>query len=78
MKTAISIPDPVFQAAESLAKQLGISRSELYSKAVEAFVNLHKNKGITEILNKVYSEANNSLEDDYCRLQIHSLNEDDW
>jgi len=40
MKTAISIPDQIFQQAEFLANELGMSRSELYSKAIEAFIKL--------------------------------------
>ncbi|MFM5891936.1 MAG: ribbon-helix-helix domain-containing protein, partial [Dolichospermum sp.] len=38
MKTAISLPDPVFEEAESLARQLGVSRSELYTKALKAYL----------------------------------------
>jgi metal-responsive CopG/Arc/MetJ family transcriptional regulator len=55
MKTAISIPDPVFKAADSLAKRLGVSRSELYSKAINEFLSKHRDQGVTEILNGVYS-----------------------
>lgn len=32
MKTAISIPDPIFEAAEGFARRLGMSRSELYAR----------------------------------------------
>lgn len=35
MKTAISLPDSVFEEAEALAQQLGLSRSELYTKALK-------------------------------------------
>jgi hypothetical protein len=38
MKTAVSIPDEVFAAAERLADQLGWSRSQLYSKALADFL----------------------------------------
>jgi predicted DNA-binding protein len=34
MKTAISLPDEVFESAEQLAKRLGKSRSELYALAI--------------------------------------------
>jgi metal-responsive CopG/Arc/MetJ family transcriptional regulator len=34
MKTAVSIPDPLFEAADNLAGRLGISRSELYARAL--------------------------------------------
>ena len=37
MKTAVSIPDTVFKSAERLAERLGVSRSELYARAVEAY-----------------------------------------
>ena len=38
MRTTISIPDPTYEAAGQLARRLGISRSELISRAVAAFV----------------------------------------
>jgi len=40
MKTAISLPDPVFNQAEALAQQLGLSRSELYTRALQAYLYL--------------------------------------
>ena len=38
MKTAVSLPKHVFYKAEQLAKQLGMSRSELYKKALEKYL----------------------------------------
>jgi metal-responsive CopG/Arc/MetJ family transcriptional regulator len=78
MKTAISIPDQVFEAAETLAHRLGVSRSELYAKAVEAFINEHRNQGVKESLNKVYSSESNSLDDEYYKLQQRSIGKEDW
>ncbi len=78
MKTAISIPDTVFQSAESLAQRLGVSRSELYSKAVEEFINSNNSQGVTEILNRVYHGKNSELDDDYYGLQVNSLDKEDW
>lgn len=54
MKTAISIPDPVFQSAEQLAERLGVSRSELYTKALAAMIEKHRNDLVTAQLNDVY------------------------
>lgn len=48
MKTAISIRDELFEAAERTAKVLGISRSELYTKAVGEFVERHADERVTE------------------------------
>lgn len=37
MKTAISIPNLIFEEAEEAAKELRMSRSELYTKALREF-----------------------------------------
>jgi metal-responsive CopG/Arc/MetJ family transcriptional regulator len=38
MKTAVSIPDPLFQAAERLARRRGLRRSQLYAEALAHLV----------------------------------------
>jgi metal-responsive CopG/Arc/MetJ family transcriptional regulator len=38
MKTAVSIPDPLFRAAERLARRRGLRRSQLYAEALERLV----------------------------------------
>jgi len=78
MKTAISIPDQVFEAAEQLGRRLGISRSELYAKAVSEYINDHRNMNITDTLNRVYSEKKSSLDPTNQNLQFNSLQEDEW
>lgn len=57
MKTAISIPDDVFEKAEKIAKRLKMSRSELYAKAVEAYVDAHTPDAITESWNAMLAEV---------------------
>lgn len=51
MKTAVSIPDPVFDEAEALAKRLGISRSKLYARALGTFVANHAPDQLTSAMN---------------------------
>ena len=51
MKTAISLPNDVFEAAEATAKQLGLSRSELYTRAIRAYLEAHGTDRLTEKLN---------------------------
>ena len=80
MKTAISIPDPVFESAERLAKRLGISRSQFYTEAVDALVEKHRYHGVTEQLDAVY-ETNpeaSRLDQDIEAIQVQSLNEEEW
>jgi metal-responsive CopG/Arc/MetJ family transcriptional regulator len=56
MKTAISLPDPLFEEAEATAKELGISRSKLIRTALEEFLSRRKASEITRRLNKSYTE----------------------
>jgi metal-responsive CopG/Arc/MetJ family transcriptional regulator len=50
MKTAISIPDEVYGAAEELVERLGTSRSQLYSRALAEFVARHSPDRVTAAL----------------------------
>ena len=54
MKTAVSIPDRVFDAAEKLAARLGVSRSQLYANALASLVEMHREDLITSRLNEIY------------------------
>ena len=78
MKTAISIPDRIFFAAESLAKQLGMSRSELFVRAVEAYIEAHKRDELREALDAVYDEEPSDLDQDLAQLQWNSVAKEDW
>ena len=57
MKTAISIPDDLFDDAERLAQELNKSRSRLYGDAVREYVARHSAKRVTETLDRVCAEA---------------------
>lgn len=78
MKTAISIPDQLFEAAEELAKRLGVSRSELYQRAVRRFVEEHSNDEITEALNRVYDGVDSTLDPVLAAMQFASLGDEEW
>jgi len=80
VKTAISIPDDLFQAAEAAAKRLGISRGRLYARAVESYLKTHGARAVTEALDEVYSdlEAGSNLDPELARMQSASIGEDDW
>ena len=78
MKTAISIPDPVFEAAESLAEELGVSRSRLYSAAVSEYVARRGAEGVTDKLNEIYREHEARLPPEMELLQFGSLPAEEW
>ncbi|HPY89050.1 MAG TPA: hypothetical protein PLG34_13840, partial [Spirochaetota bacterium] len=78
IKTAISIPDKIFETADYIAKKQGISRSELYSKALEEYIKEMNNEQITEKLNGIYYDINNQENiNNLKRIQIKSLKLDD-
>ena len=80
MKTAISIPDSLFQAAEELAERLGISRSQLYRRAVEEYLRARGHDIIRETLDAVYAGDSDGggLDPAIEYLQDASIEEDGW
>jgi len=57
MKTAISIPNEVFDEAERLAKRLKKSRSQLYSEALREYLARYDSESTTERMNRVCEAA---------------------
>ncbi|HLO49324.1 MAG TPA: hypothetical protein VK211_12980 [Kamptonema sp.] len=78
MKTAISLPDPIFAEAEALAQRLGISRSELYTEALKAYLRRHNRERILLKLNEVYSQESSNLDPVMATMQFMSLPQEDW
>ncbi len=80
MKTAISIPDTLFEDAEQLAQLLGISRSRLYQRAMAAYLEREGQQAITDALNRVYGDDPESsrLDPFWIALQAEALEPDDW
>lgn len=83
VKTAVSIPDGLFESAEGFAKRQGMSRSELYASALREYLAEHEAEGITERLDAVYAGERGAEESRFDpvlgRMQAESLPaEDDW
>jgi metal-responsive CopG/Arc/MetJ family transcriptional regulator len=78
MKTAISLPDEVFEAAEALAERLGMSRSQLYARAVEEYLAKHRDQDLTARLNDVYGEEESGLDPALRRAQGRTLRSNEW
>ena len=53
MKTAVSVPDEVFRAAERHARRTRKSRSQLYSQALSEYLARHEPDEVTESMNRV-------------------------
>jgi len=78
VKTAISIPDPLYKEAERLTKRLRIPRSQLYARALEAYLQRQRSKGIKEALDEVYGTESSELDPVLARLQDMALGREEW
>ncbi len=78
MKTAISLPDDLFESADELAERLGVSRSELYARAVAEYVAKHRTRDVTAKLNEVYAEEDSGLSRAVREAQSRSVGSSEW
>ena len=60
MKTAVSIPDDIFERAERLARRARKSRSEVYSAALREYVARHAPDEVTEALDRAVATVGRS------------------
>lgn len=66
MKTAISLPDPLFEAADALAARLGVSRSVLFQRAMERLLEDYDEERVTEVLNRIYGAEPSGVDPALC------------
>lgn len=78
MKTAISLPDDLFRSGDSLAKRLGVSRSELYARALAEYLAKHRADQITQRLNAVYATEDSRLDPSIAAVQTKALPRERW
>ena len=78
MKTAISVPDPVFAQADRLAKRLQMSRSELYTRAVQEYIGEHQRCRVREKLDEVYAAEPSGLAPAFLKAQADSIPREEW
>lgn len=78
MKVAISVPDPVFDAAERLAKQRAVPRSRLFTEALKEYVSRHGSEAVTEQLNAVYAVEHSAAEEAMAHAQLKAIADEAW
>ena len=78
MKTAISIPDDVFSQAERFAHRRQMTRSALFTVAVDEYIHHHREDDVTRKLDKVYASEESSLDPVFAKLQSLSLPKEEW
>jgi metal-responsive CopG/Arc/MetJ family transcriptional regulator len=63
VKTAISLPEALFERADAFARRQKMSRSKLFAWAVEDFLRRHESQTLLDALNRVY-ESNSPTEEE--------------
>ncbi|HEY0557242.1 MAG TPA: hypothetical protein VGG20_23505 [Thermoanaerobaculia bacterium] len=56
VKTAISLPEPLFHRAENVAHELQISRSQLVATAIAEFLKRYERRALIEAINRSYAD----------------------
>ena len=64
IKTAVSLPDTLFAQVELVAQELQLSRSGLFTVAIEDFLRRYENRKLLEAFNAAYAEEHDEEERD--------------
>jgi hypothetical protein len=78
MKTAVSVPNDFFRLAETTARRLRVSRSQLYATALAEFLRRQQTTTVTERLNEVYLRRQAKVDAPLHRAQLRSVDKDSW
>ena len=78
MKVAISVPDPLFKAADRLAREIKKSRSQLYSEAISEYIGSRGATAVREQLNAVYAVEESRVDKVLDAMQYASLKDEAW
>jgi predicted transcriptional regulator len=78
MKTAISLPDEIFEEAEQLARRLKKTRSALFREAVAEYVARHDPEGITAEVDRVAGALDTRLERPLAAAGRRLLRRSEW
>lgn len=78
MKTAISVPDDVFERAEALAKRERRSRSEVYSTAIREYIARHSTDDVTDVLDRVVADVGETPDGFVHAAAARILTASDW
>jgi metal-responsive CopG/Arc/MetJ family transcriptional regulator len=75
VKTAVSIPDPVFDAADRMAQRLGVSRSEFYTRAIRVLLERESDDAVTARLDALYDAEPSRIPEPLARTQRRAVSE---
>ena len=78
-KVAVSLPQELFDRADSLAGRLGVPRSHLYADALVEYLANHADDGVIQALDAVYDDLPDvGLDSALAQAQAHAIPDEDW
>jgi metal-responsive CopG/Arc/MetJ family transcriptional regulator len=78
MKTAVSVPDEIFNDVERLARRARKSRSQVYSDALKEYVARHAPDEITEAMNRVCEQVKGEKDTFAASASSRVLEQAEW
>lgn len=78
MKTAVSIPDELFEQAEQLARRGKKSRSQVFSEALREYLARHAPDEVTEAMDRVVDEVGEGTDDFVAFAARRTLARTEW
>lgn len=78
MKTAISVPNDVFELSEKLAKKLKVSRSQVFAMGVKKLGEELEKDDVTAKLNEFYSKEKAEIDPVIMKMAALSLPKEEW
>lgn len=78
MKTAVSVPDDVYQSAERLARRERRSRSDVYSAALREYVARHAPDEVTDAIDRVVADVGLEIDPFVSAAATRRLRDSDW
>jgi len=78
MKTAISIPDDLFEGAERLARRTKKSRSRIFRDALKEYLARHTPDQVTEAMNNALAEIGDPQDEFVSTAAQRILEQSEW
>ncbi|NUP88907.1 MAG: ChpI protein [Candidatus Sumerlaeia bacterium] len=78
MKTAISVPDAVLRRADQFARRRKMSRSALFTQAMEEFLARRERRRVAEQLERAHRDVDSSLDPVLDEMQRRTLFTEEW
>lgn len=78
MRTAVSLPDDLFEQAERLAVQRNIHRDELFAEALREYVARHEPDAVTDAINRALEPEDLDVDPALVAAARRTLEQSEW